>query len=226
MTSTDLENADTTDVLAFLPGRGARLRAVVLGGSAGAVRALGEILPALPAGARVPVIVVVHLSPRRESLLPSIFGARCPLPVREPEDKEPVAAGTVWIAPPDYHLLVERDGAFALSLEPPVNFSRPSIDALFESAADAYGPDMLAVVLSGANEDGAEGARRVREAGGWVVVQDPEEAESRAMPEAALRVARPHLRADLATIARIVGAIVAPATSDTAHSAASEGGVR
>ena len=124
-----------------------RARAVVVGASAGAIDALQAILPALPADFPAPVLVVVHVPPDRRSLIAQVLQPHCALALREAEDKEIAAPGTVYFAPPDYHLLVERDGLLSLSSEEPVLFSRPSIDVLFESAADAYGPDLIGVVL-------------------------------------------------------------------------------
>jgi two-component system chemotaxis response regulator CheB len=166
--------------------------AVVVGGSAGAIEVLGELLPRLPAAFAVPVIVVVHLPPRRASLLPELFTRKCALTVREPEDKQPVTPG-IWFAPSDYHLFVEQDRTFALSIDEPVKFSRPSIDVLFESAVRVYAPRLLGLVLTGANEDGALGARAIREQGGLVAVQDPETAFSKAMPLAAIAWAAPQI---------------------------------
>ena len=180
-----------------------RAEIVVIGASAGAVEALGAILPILPAGFGVPVVVVVHLSPRRPSLLSSLFARRCALPVREPFDKEPVGSG-IFFAPPDYHLMVERDHTFALTIEPPVNWSRPSIDVLFESVADAYGAGAVAVVLTGASADGAKGARAIRAAGGTVMVQSPATADATAMPVAAIQLAAPQMVGSLAEIAAIL----------------------
>ncbi|MBS2013626.1 MAG: chemotaxis protein CheB [Deltaproteobacteria bacterium] len=177
--------------------------AVVIGGSAGAIEALGAILPALSGDAKVPVVVVVHLPSRRASLLVEIFERRCALPVREPEDKQPVSPG-IWFAPPDYHLLIERTRTFALSVDDPVRYSRPSIDVLFESAADAFGSGLCAVVLSGANEDGARGAASVKHAGGTVLVQSPESSESAEMPAATLRAARPALVAAPAALGQML----------------------
>jgi len=178
--------------------------AIVIGASAGAVEALGAILPLVPSAARIPVIVVVHLAPNRPSLLPELFAARCAARVREPEDKDPVSAGTIWFAPANYHLLIERERSFALSLDEPVKYSRPSIDVLFESAAEAYGKQLCAIVLTGANDDGALGARAARLAGGLVLVQDPAFAEAKEMPRAALRAAKPQLIAPLPGIAEFV----------------------
>ena len=180
------------------------MEAVVLGGSAGAVEALAELLPSVHEGTKLSVVVVVHLPPGRPNLLPAIFRNKLAVPVKEASDKEPVGEGTVWFAPPDYHLLVERDRHFSLSIDAPVNFSRPSIDVLFESAADAYGARLLAVVLTGANDDCAAGARAVRDAGGVVVVQDPSVAEASRMPQAAIARADPQAVASLRDIAALI----------------------
>jgi two-component system, chemotaxis family, protein-glutamate methylesterase/glutaminase len=162
------------------------LRAVVIGASAGAFEALAAVLPALPEGYGVPVMVVVHLPPSGPSLLAPLLDARCRVRVQEAEDKEPAEAGTVYVAPPDYHLLVEPDGRLSLSVEAPVYYSRPSIDVLFESAADAYGAGLIGVVLTGANSDGAAGLRAIGAAGGVALVQRPDLSQASAMPEAAL----------------------------------------
>ncbi|QEH35454.1 Chemotaxis response regulator protein-glutamate methylesterase [Aquisphaera giovannonii] len=162
------------------------MRAVVVGASAGAVEALSTLLPMLPREFPMPILAVVHLPADRESLLPGILKSRCLVDVREAEDKEPTEPGTVYLAPPDYHLLVERDGTLSLSSEEPVLYSRPSIDVLFESAADAYGPGLIGVVLTGANSDGARGLRAIADAGGMGLVQRPDLAYAPAMPQAAL----------------------------------------
>jgi len=164
----------------------APLKAVVIGASAGAVQALLTILPALPASFVLPVLVVVHVPPDRDNVLVSLLQAKCRLTVKEAEDKEPLTGGTVFFAPSDYHLLVETDGTLAISTDEPVNYSRPSIDVLFESAADAFGEALVGVVLTGANHDGAAGLRAVTQAGGTAIVEDPNFAHSRAMPLAAL----------------------------------------
>ncbi|HUD28651.1 MAG TPA: chemotaxis protein CheB [Novosphingobium sp.] len=185
---------------------GSAARAVAIGASAGAIQALLRILPALPEGFALPVLVVVHLPPGRRSELTTLFGAKCRVPVREAEDKDPVEPGTVTFAPPDYHMLVEVGGTLSLSRDEPVLFSRPSIDVLFESAADAYGAGLVGVVLTGANEDGAQGLRAVAQAGGVTIVQDPATAYARAMPQAALAACR---RARVLPLDGIVGAILA-----------------
>jgi len=167
------------------------LDVIVVGASAGAIDALGVILPALPVGFPVAVLVVVHLAADRPSLLSEIFARVCPLPVHEAEDKEPILPGTVYFAPPDYHMLIEVDRTIALSVDDPVVYSRPSIDVLFESAARAFGPRVLGVLLTGANHDGANGLKAIARAGGTTVVQDPATAHARAMPEAGILAADP-----------------------------------
>jgi two-component system chemotaxis response regulator CheB len=167
--------------------RTAGAHAVVIGASAGALEALSSILPHLDATFRLAVIVVVHVPPSRRSLLSELFSASCALPVEEAEDKQPIAAGTIYFAPPDYHLLVERDLSLALSSDDPVLFSRPSIDVLFETAAEAYGAGLTGIVLTGANHDGARGLSHVAAAGGTALVQEPDGAFASEMPRAAIR---------------------------------------
>ena len=164
-------------------------RAVAIGASAGGVEALGTLLPGLPAGYALPVLVVLHLPPHRPTQLAAMFDARCAVAVREAQDKEPIRPGTVYFAPPDYHLLVEPDFTLALSVDAPVHYSRPAIDVLFESASAAYAQDLLAIVLPGASHDGAAGLAAVRRAGGTAWVQQPDSAPNPAMPAAALRLA-------------------------------------
>jgi two-component system chemotaxis response regulator CheB len=162
------------------------LRLVVVGASAGAIDALSAFLPALPADFTAPILVVVHVPPHSRSHIAEVLQPYCALKLREAEDKEPALAGCVYFAPPDYHMLVERDGTISLSSEEAVLYSRPSIDVLFETAADAFGAATAAVVLSGANSDGAKGAARIARAGGLVVVQSPESSTADAMPLAAI----------------------------------------
>jgi two-component system chemotaxis response regulator CheB len=166
--------------------QGQTVQAVVIGASAGALEALSVILPGLPASFSLPVMIVVHVPPDKRSILADLFRQKCRIDVREAEDKEPIQGGTIYFAPPDYHLQVEADKRLSLSNDEPVLFSRPSIDVLFESAADAYGAGLLAIVLTGANHDGAQGAKAVGNAGGAIIVQTAEGAFAPAMPEAAL----------------------------------------
>jgi len=164
-----------------------RIDAVVIGASAGGVEALSEILPALPASFRPALLIVLHLPRERPSLLVEIFASRCALPVREADDKEPVEPGTVYFAPPDYHMLVEKSRQIALSTDEPVHYSRPSIDVLFESAADVYADRLLGILLTGANADGAAGLHAVHRAGGVTVVQRPDSAKVPLMVVSALQ---------------------------------------
>jgi two-component system chemotaxis response regulator CheB len=186
-----------------------RLKAIVIGASAGAVEALSVVLPAMRAGLAVPVFVVVHVPRERPSLLATIFEPKIALAAREALDKEPVEPGTVVFAPPDYHLLVERgrDGkapTLALAADAPVHHSRPSIDVLFESASRVYGDGLLAIVLTGASADGAAGLAAAHAAGATTVVQRPDSALAPTMPQAALdRVDATHVL-DLPGIAALV----------------------
>jgi two-component system, chemotaxis family, protein-glutamate methylesterase/glutaminase len=163
--------------------------AVVIGASAGGVDVLGQILPMLPAHFGAAVLIVLHLPPASPSFLARALSARCALPVAEPDAGEPIRGGRVYVAPPDYHMLVERvekDACVALSIGGPVRYSRPSIDVLMESAADVYGARLLGVLLSGANDDGARGLAAIRAAGGTTWAQTPATAAAPQMPEAAI----------------------------------------
>ncbi|HET9931240.1 MAG TPA: chemotaxis protein CheB, partial [Polyangiaceae bacterium] len=179
-------------------------KAIVIGGSAGALDALTNILPALPADFALPIALVLHLLPGKPSQLASVLSLHTRLSVRETDDKQPFTPGTIYVAPPNYHLLLEKTGCLSLSVEDPVLFSRPSIDVLFESAAEAYGPSAVGVLLSGANEDGAAGLRGIAAAGGITIVQHPDTATARAMPEAALQLFKPHHVLPLAGIGALL----------------------
>ncbi|MBN3810800.1 chemotaxis protein CheB [Paraburkholderia sp. Ac-20347] len=164
----------------------AKFDAVVIGASAGGVDVLGQLLPMLPARFGAAVLIVLHLPPASPSFLVQALGVRCALPVSEPDAGEPIQGGRVYIAPPDYHMLVDSDASIALSIEGPVRFSRPSIDVLMESAAAVYGARLLGVLLSGANDDGARGLAAIRAAGGTTWAQAPDTAYAPQMPEAAI----------------------------------------
>jgi two-component system chemotaxis response regulator CheB len=173
--------------------RGRRVELVVIGGSAGGVDALFQLLPAVPQDFRSSVVCILHVPADRDSRLAELFELRAALPVREARDKEPIEPGVIYFAGSGYHLSVERDRCFSLSCEPPVQFARPAIDVLMESAADAYGAGLAGILLTGANHDGADGMCRIRERGGLTVVQDPGEAQASAMPIEAIRRCAPHL---------------------------------
>lgn len=159
---------------------------VVIGASAGGIDALLVLLNGLPAQWRLPLVVVIHLPESHESRLAEVFRQRLGMPVCEAQDKAQVAPGTLHFAPAGYHLSIERGGLFSLSCEPPVRWSRPSIDVLMASAADAYGPRVAGMVLTGANDDGAEGLLAIHRAGGLTAVQSPSEAQVDTMPQAAM----------------------------------------
>lgn len=163
-----------------------RIDAVAIGASAGGVGALLKLLAGLPAGYALPIVVVLHLPEDHDSSLADTFARRVRLPAHEVVDKQQIERGTLYFACPGYHLSIEHDRSFSLSCEPPVHYSRPSIDVLMESAAEVYGPLLAAILLTGANADGAAGLARVKECGGLTVVQNPAEAEVATMPEAAI----------------------------------------
>ena len=176
---------------------------VVVGTSWGGLSAVRELVRALPRAFSLPIVVVQHRHPDSDHLLSTLLQDSTPLPVSEVEDKAPIVPGGVYLAPADYHLLVE-DGHFSLSMDEPVQYSRPSIDVAFASVADVYGRRAAGVVLTGANADGARGLRRIVDRGGLGFVQTPGTAESPTMPAAAIQ-AVPEAR--VMTIAEIGAAL-------------------
>ena len=177
---------------------------VVIGGSAGAIDVLRTVLSRLPENFPAAVAIVIHIPAEGPSLLPEVLASPGAPAMKVAEDKEPIAPGTIYFAPPDYHLLVEFGRTFALSLDERVHFSRPAIDVLFESAAAAYGSRLVGVVLSGANADGSAGLRAIAAAGGVTVVQTLESAEMIAMPAAALQAVPESAELDAAGIAHLL----------------------
>ena len=162
--------------------------AIVVGASWGGLTALTHIFSQLPRDFSLPIAVVQHRGRETYETLTAVLQAKCALVIREAEDKMPFVAPGVYVAPADYHLLLEQGerAHLALSTEEPVGFSRPSIDVLFDSAAATYGRHVLGLVLTGANRDGSAGLARIHAAGGSTWIQDPQSAESPSMPEAAL----------------------------------------
>ncbi|AYQ26730.1 MULTISPECIES: chemotaxis protein CheB [unclassified Polaromonas] len=181
-----------------------KVDAVVIGASAGGVDALLQLLTGLPDRYRLPIVAVLHLPDTRDSLLADIFRQRLAMQVHEAADKESVTPGTLYFAGAGYHLSIEKDRSFSLSCEAPVHYSRPSIDLLMESAADAYGARLAGILLTGANFDGAAGLARISERGGLTVVQDPAEAQVATMPEAAIARLQPSLVLPLDGIRRLL----------------------
>lgn len=173
--------------MARIATAGARtFQAVVIGVSTGGVRALQTLLGQLPADFPVPVLVVQHMAPDSESGFAKLLDDRCSLCVKEADEQDQIVPGTVYLAPPNYHLLVEPNGFLSLSADPHVSFSRPSVDVLFESAAAVFGAELIGVVLTGANFDGSRGLKTIKQCGGLAIVQDPADAEAEQMPQAAI----------------------------------------
>lgn len=165
-------------------------KAIVIGASAGGLKAFLIILPKLPANFPLPILIAQHLHQESDSLLVELLSQKVTMKVKEAEAHEVITPGTIYIAPPGYHLLVEPDYTMALSVDELVNYSRPSIDVLFESAASAYGNSLIGILLTGANEDGAKGLKAIADHKGFVIVQDPSTAEVATMPAAGIRTTK------------------------------------
>lgn len=180
------------------------VEAVVIGTSAGGLAALSVLVAGLEATFRLPLLVVQHIPSGVPTQLAEIFQRKTGLHVKEADEKETVRGGTLYFAAPGYHLLVEQDTSLSLSQDDSVHFSRPSIDVLFESAADAWGERVAGILLTGANEDGAAGLEAIHRAGGLTIVQDPDEAEVDSMPRAALQRFAPDYILPLRDIHRLL----------------------
>ena len=178
--------------------------AVVVGVSAGGQEALDHVLSPLPVGYPLVVVVVQHIPADAGGLIASSLDRCCALRVKDAADKEPLKAGTVYVAPAGYHLLVEEERIFSLSVDELVNWARPSIDVLFESAADVFEERLVGVILTGANGDGSEGLRAVKEQGGLAVVQDPQTARVDVKPRAALEATEVDHVVDLDGVAALL----------------------
>lgn len=193
-----------TSISAFDSRPAGPVEAVVIGASAGGLAALSTLVSGLPATYRLPLLMVQHVPPTGPTQLVEIFQRKTDLKVKEANDKEPVCGATLYFAAPGYHLLVESDLSLSLSQDDAMHFSRPSIDVLFESAADAWGERVAGILLTGANEDGAAGLDAIRQAGGITIVQDPGEAEVATMPLAALQRFAPDYLLSLRDIHRLL----------------------
>jgi Chemotaxis response regulator containing a CheY-like receiver domain and a methylesterase domain len=161
-------------------------RVIIIGGSAGSLNGVLSVLPEIAGIVSFAVIIVLHRKPAGENILVNLLAAKTRLTVKEAEEKEPILPGHMYIAPADYHLLVEKDYSFSLDVSEKVHYSRPSIDVTFESAAEAFGPKAIAILLSGANIDGAAGMQKIKECGGVCIVQEPGSAEVGVMPQQAI----------------------------------------
>jgi two-component system chemotaxis response regulator CheB len=180
------------------------MRAVVIGASAGGLEALKVMLSTLPVCFPLPIAIVQHRDARSDGFLVEYLNRMSRVAVSEPEDKEPLCAGHVYLAPGGYHLLIESDRCFSLSVDARVNYSCPSIDVLFESAADVFAESLIGVVLTGANADGAQGLKAIKARGGLAIVQDPKTAQAPTMPRAALEATAVDYIVDLDRIAPLL----------------------
>ncbi len=168
-----------------------KYKAIVIGVSAGGLKAVKTILPHLPSDFECPVIIVMHRQADSDDYVERHLDNECDIHIKQADEKEDIKNGVVFFAPPNYHLLVEEDNTFSLTVEGVVNYSRPSIDVLFESAAYVYGQGLIGIVLTGANSDGSQGLKIIKESGGLTIVQDPGTAEFDDMPRAAITAVGP-----------------------------------
>jgi two-component system, chemotaxis family, protein-glutamate methylesterase/glutaminase len=185
-------------------------KAIVIGTSYGGLEALKIILPKLGKEFRVPVIVVLHIGDYENEIFVSYMDSICSVHVKEADSNEKICEGFVYFAPAKYHLLIEPDYTFSLSTDEKYNYSRPSIDVLFESAAWVYGKSLIGIVLTGANSDGASGLKTIKNFGGMTIVQHPGSSLSPAMPQAAIRIANPEFKLNLEEIADKLIELTAP----------------
>ncbi len=168
-----------------------KYKVIVIGVSTGGTKALKTILSVLPSRFALSVIIVMHRHKDADGYLEQSLDNECKMRVKQADAREEIKAGVVYVAPPNYHLLIEDDGSFSLSVAGAVNYARPSVDVVFESAAEVYGKGLIGVVLTGANKDGSQGLKKIKEAGGLAIVQIPEKSEVSDMPRAAIAVVKP-----------------------------------
>jgi two-component system chemotaxis response regulator CheB len=189
-------------------------RLVVVGCSAGGIRAVSELLDGLPADFPLPVVLIQHLDPRHETVIADVFGRRSALPVKLAEQDEHAQPGVIYIGPPNRHLLIGANGKFTLSESELVHFVRPSVDLLFESAAGSYGSSVIACVLTGTGVDGAMGSNAIKERGGTVIAEDPASAEFSGMPEATVNSGSVDFLLPLSEIPQIIRNLVNPTSGN------------
>ncbi|WP_214227309.1 chemotaxis protein CheB [Pedobacter sp. B4-66] len=159
-----------------------KCEAFIIGGSAGSLDVLLKILPLINAAIKFPIVIVIHRKHGTDSLLPDLLSSRTKLKVKEVDEKEPISAGTIYIAPSDYHLLIEQDRTFSLDYSEKINYSRPAIDVTFQTAAEVYKEKLACLLLSGSNSDGVNGLKSVKLWGGTALIQDPKTAQVAYMP--------------------------------------------
>jgi len=184
--------------------------AIVMGVSAGGVNALKFIFSALPAGFSLPIIIVQHISPHSDNEWINLLNDKSILTIKEADEKEKIDPGKVYIAPSNYHLMIESDKTLSLTIDERVNFARPSIDLLFESAAEAYKDKLIGIVLTGSNNDGSKGVKRIQECGGLTIIQDPKTSESSTMPASAIAAIEPDYILSLGKIVKLLIKIARP----------------
>jgi len=182
-----------------------KYEAIVIGVSSGGMTVLKCIFSALPAGFSIPIIIVQHVSARSANEWIKLLNEKSNLTIKEADEKEKIESGKVYIAPANYHLLIESDKTVSLTIDEYVNFARPSIDVLFESAAEAYKNKLIGIVLTGSNSDGTKGIKRVKECGGLAIIQDPETAESPTMPASAIAAVEPDY---ILSLDKIIGLLI------------------
>jgi len=178
--------------------------AIVIGVSSGGMNALKFIFATLPAGFSIPIIIVQHVSPRSDNEWIKVLNENSNLTIKEADEKEKIEQGNVYIAPANYHLLIEEDKTFSLTIDERVNYARPSIDVLFETAAEAYKNKLIGMVLTGSNNDGTLGIKRIKECGGLAIIQDPVTAESSYMPASAIAAIDPDYILSLEEIIELI----------------------
>jgi len=187
-----------------------KYEAIVIGVSSGGMTALRLIFSALPSDFSIPIIIVQHVSAHSDNVWIKLLNKKSNLTIKEADEKEKIETGNVYIAPANYHLMIENDKTFSLTIDERVNFARPSIDVLFESAADAYKNKLIGIVLTGSNIDGAKGIKRIKELGGMAIIQDPETAESSLMPASAIAAVQPDYILSLEKIVQLLIKITQP----------------
>ena len=167
-----------------------KYEAIVIGVSSGGMNAMKIMFSLLPKNFSTPIIIVQHIGARSDGHFIKLLNKQSNVSIKEADEKEKIENGTVYIAPPNYHLMIERDKSFSLTIEERVNYARPAIDVLFESAADAYKDKLIGVILTGSSSDGSLGLKKIKEYGGLTIAQDPKTAESGYMPASAIAVVR------------------------------------
>lgn len=181
-----------------------KYEAIVIGVSSGGMNAMKVIFSLLPADFKLPIIIVQHIGARSENQWIELLNQRSCLIIKEADEKEKIEQGTVYIAPANYHLLIEKNKTFSLTIDERVNYARPSIDVLFESAAESYHKALIGIVLTGSNHDGTNGIKRIQECGGLCIVQDPATAESSYMPASAISAIKADHILQLEEIIRLI----------------------